>query len=324
MIRSRIFCGVLTAAVLLPSVALAQPADYPSRPIRLVVPYAPGGIADLLGRVIAQPLGAMYGRALVVENRSGSAGHIGADAVVNAPADGYTLMLATIAHNAAYAMYSNLTYDPAKAIKPVIILAESAGALIVHPSLPVKSVPEFIALAKAKPGALAYGSAGHGSALHMAAELFMYMSGTKLTHVPYRGSAPAMTDLIGGQTQLMFENVATGLPYIRANRIRALGVTSLKRMPSLPDVPPISEVGVPGFEAAPWYTISVASGVPSDIVRKLNADLDKVLRMPEVLTRWNELGVTPVGGSPENAVRKNQFEAERWTKVIKAAGIRAE
>lgn len=324
MIRSRIFCGVLAAAVLLPAVARAQPADYPSRPIRLVVPYAPGGIADLLGRVIAQPLGAMYGRALVVENRSGSAGHIGADAVVNAPADGYTLMLATIAHNAAYAMYSNLTYDPAKAIKPVIILAESAGALIVHPSLPVKSVPEFIALAKTKPGALAYGSAGHGSALHMAAELFMFMSGTKLTHVPYRGSAPAMTDLIGGQTQLMFENVATGLPYIRANRIRALGVTSLKRMPSLPDVPPISEVGVPGFEAAPWYTISVASGVPSDIVRKLNADLDKVLRMPEVLTRWNELGVTPVGGSPENAVRKNQFEAERWTKVIKAAGIRAE
>jgi tripartite-type tricarboxylate transporter receptor subunit TctC len=133
-----------------------------------------------------------------------------------------------------------------------------------------------------------------------------------------------MTDLIGGQIQVMFENVATGLPYIKANRIRALGVTSLKRMPSLPDVPPISEVGVPGYEAAPWYTISVVSGVPADIVRKLNADIDKVLRMPEVLTRWNELGVTPVGGSPEAAVRKNQFEAERWTKVIKAAGIRAD
>ena len=324
MVSCRIFSGLLAAAALLPAVALAQPADYPSRPIRLVVPYAPGGIADLLGRVIAQPLGAMYGRALVVENRSGSAGHIGADAVVNAPADGYTLMLATIAHNAAYAMYANLTYDPAKAIKPVIMLAESAGALIVHPSLPVKSVPEFIALAKSKPGALAYGSAGHGSALHMAAELFMFMSGTKLTHVPYRGSAPAMTDLIGGQTQLMFENIATGLPYIKAKRIRALGVTSLKRMPSLPDVPPISEVGVPGYEAAPWYTISVASGVPNDIVRKLNADIDKVLRLPEVLTRWNELGVTVVGGSTEAAVRKNQFEAERWTKVIKAAGIRAE
>jgi tripartite-type tricarboxylate transporter receptor subunit TctC len=318
------FCGLLAAAVFLPTTAWAQPADYPSKPIRLVVPYAPGGIADLLGRVVAQPLGALYGRALVVENRSGSGGHIGADAVVNAPADGYTLMLATISHNAAYTMYSNLTYDPAKQIKPVIILAESAGALIVHPSLPVKSVPEFIALAKAKPGALAYGSAGHGSALHMAAELFMFMSGTKLTHVPYRGSAPAMTDLIGGQTQLMFENIATGLPYIKAKRIRALGVTSLKRMPSLPDVPPISESGVPGYEAAPWYTISVASGVPNDIVRKLNADIEKVLRMPEVLTRWNELGVTVVGGTTEAAVKKNQMEAERWTKVIKAAGIRAE
>jgi tripartite-type tricarboxylate transporter receptor subunit TctC len=221
-------------------------------------------------------------------------------------------------------MYSNLTYDPAKQLKPVIILAESAGALIVHPSLPVKTVPEFIALAKAQPGALAYGSAGHGSALHMAAELFMYMSGTRLTHVPYRGSAPAMTDLIGGQVQLMFENVATGLPYIRTKRIRALGVTSLKRMPSLPEVPPISEAGVPGYEAAPWYTISVASGVPADIVRKLNADIDKVLRLPEVQSRWNELGVTVVGGSTEAAVRKNQFETERWSKVIKAAGIRAE
>jgi tripartite-type tricarboxylate transporter receptor subunit TctC len=309
--------------VLLPTLACAQPADFPSRPIRLVVPYAPGGIADILGRVIAQPLGAMYGRALVVENRSGSAGHVGAEAVLNAPADGYTLMLATIAHNAAYTMYAKLSYDPPKALKPVILVAESAGALIVHPSLPVKSVKEFIALAKAKPGALTYGSAGNGSALHMAAELFMYMTNTKLTHVPYRGSAPAMTDLIGGQTQLMFENIASGLPYIKAQRIRALGVTSLKRMPSLPEVPPISET-VPGYEAAPWYTISVATGVPADIVRKLNADIDRVLRMPEVQARWNELGVTPIGGSPEEAARKNAAEAERWTKVIKAAGIRAE
>ncbi len=315
--------GLMTGAWL-PLLVQAQPADYPARPIRLVVPYAPGGIADLLGRVIAQPLGVLYNRPLIIENRSGSGGHVGAEAVVNAPADGYTLMLATIAHNAAYSMYAKLSYDPPKALKPVIWIAESAGALIVHPSLPVKTVPEFIALAKAQPGALAYGSAGHGSALHMAAELFNYMAGTKMTHVPYRGSAPAMTDLIGGQVQLMFENIATGLPYIKAKRIRALGVTSLKRNPSLPEVPPISEVGVKGYEAAPFYSISVASGVPADIVRKLNADIDKVLHMPDVMARWSDLGVTPVGGSPEDAVRKNALEAERWSKVIQAAGIRAE
>ena len=233
-------------------------------------------------------------------------------------------MLATIAHNAAYAMYAKLSYDPPKAFKPVILVGESAGALIVHPSLPVKSVKDFIALAKAQPGALAYGSAGNGSALHMAAELFAYMTNTKLTHVPYRGSAPAMTDLIGGQVQLMFENIATGLPYIKAQRVRALGVTSLKRMPSLPELPTIAEAGVPGYEAAPYYTLSVVSGVPADIVRKLNADIDRVLRTPEALTRWTELGITPLGGSPEEAARKNAAEAERWTRVIKAAGIRAE
>ena len=303
---------------------LGELACFPSRPIRIVVPYAPGGIADILSRVVAQPLGTLYGRPVVVDNRSGSAGHVGAGVVVNAPADGYTLMLGTIAHNAAYAMYSNLSYDPAKALKPVILVAESAGALIVHPSVPVKSVKEFLALAKARPGALAYGSAGHGSALHMAAELFMYMSETKLTHVPYRGSAPAMADLMSGQVQVIFENIASGLPYIKAGRIRALGVTTLKRNPSLPDVPPISEVGVPGYEAAPYYTLSVAAAVPAEIVRKLNADLDKVLRMPEVQTRWNDLGVTPLGGSPEDAARKNTRETERWSKVIRAAGIRAD
>ncbi len=325
MVSARLIgCFLPVLAGLYSALAPAQTADYPSRQIRLVVPYAPGGIADILGRVVAQPLGALYGRSLVVENRSGSAGHVGAEVVLNAPADGYTLMLGTIAHNAAYAMYPNLPYDPAKALKPVVLVAESAGVLVVHPSVPVKSVREFVALAKAKPGALAYGSAGHGSAIHMAAELFMYMTQTKLTHVPYRGSAPAMTDLVGGQVQVMFENIASGLPFIKAGRIRALGVTSLRRNPGLPDVPPIAELGVPGYEAAPYYTISVAAAVPAAIVRKLNADLDKVLRMPDVQARWSELGVTPIGGTLEDAMRKNQVETERWTKVIKAAGIRAD
>ena len=323
-VRFGFCCSLTLLAGLYSAVAGSQPTDYPSRPIRLIVPYPAGGIADLLSRVIAQPLAAGYGRPVVVENRTGSAGHVGAEVVANAPADGYTIMLGTIAHNAAYAMYSKLSYDPGRALKPVIVIAESAGVLVVHPSLPIRSVPEFIKFAKARPDALTYASAGHGSAIHMAAELFMYMSGTRLTHVPYRGSAPAMADLIGGHVQVMFENIASALPYVNANRVRPLGVTSLKRNPRLPAVPPIAEAGVPGYEAAPYYTISVATGVPADVVRKLNSDIDRALKLPEVLSRWSDLGVTPVGGTADDAVKRNRVETERWGKVIKAAGIRAD
>ena len=304
--------------------ATAQSGDYPSRQIRLIVPYAPGGIADVLSRIIAQPLGASYGRPIVVDNRPGSGGHIGGEIVANGPADGYTLMLGTIAHNAAYAMYSRLAYDPAKGLKPVTLIAESAGVLVVHPSLPVKSVADFLAVARARPGALAYGSAGHGSALHMAAELFKFLAKVDLVHVPYKGSTPAMTALISGETQLTFENIATALPYVKSNRLRALGVTSRTRNPSLPDIPPIIESGVPGYESVPYYTISVAAGVPQDIVRKLSGDIDRVIKMPEIQPRWSGIGVTPLGGSPDDATKRNVLETERWSKVIKAANIRAE
>lgn len=306
------------------AVASAQTGDYPSRQIRLIVPYAPGGIADILSRILAQPLGTAYGRQVVVDNRPGSGGHIGGEIVSSAAADGYTLMLGTIAHNAAYSMYSNLAYDPAKALKPVVLIAESAGVLVVHPALPVKSVPEFLTLARSRPGALTYGSAGHGSALHMAAELFKLTAKVNLVHVPYRGSAPAMADLVSGQTQLMFENIASALPYVKSARVRPLGVTSVGRNASLPDIPPISEVGVPGYESVPYYTISVAAGVSPDIVRKLATDLHRIIRMPEIQPRWNAIGVTPIGGSPEDAVKRNVLETERWSKVIKAANIRAE
>jgi tripartite-type tricarboxylate transporter receptor subunit TctC len=309
-----LYCGV----------AGAQGGDYPVKQFRLVVPYAAGGIADVLSRILAQPLAAASGRQVVVDNRPGSGGHVGAANVVASPADGSTLMLATIAHNAAYSMYPKLAYDPVKDIKPVILVAESAGVLVVHPSLPVRSVKEFLALARSQPGALGYGSAGHGSALHMAAELFKFLARVDLMHVPYKGSAPAMTALISGETQLTFENIVTALPYVKSDRLRPLGVTSAKRNPSLPDIPPISEVGVPGYESVPWYTISVASGVPGDVVRKLSADLDRIIRSPETQPRWASIGVTPLGGNAEEAARRNAVETERWSKVIKAAGIRAD
>ena len=304
--------------------AAAQTGEYPVKQFRIVVPYAAGGIADVLARNLAQPLSAASGRQVIVDNRPGSGGHVGGSVVTTSPADGGTLMLGTIAHNAAYSMYSKLAYDPAKDIKPVILVAESAGVLVVHPSLPVKSLKEFLALARSQPRALAYGSAGHGSALHMAAELFKFMAKVDLQHVPYKGSAPAMTALISGETQLTFENIVTALPYVRSGRLRPLGVTSPTRNASLPDIPPISEVGVPGYESVPYYTVSLASGVPADIVRRLAADLDRIIRAQDLQSRWASIGVTPLGGTAEEAAKRNAVETERWSKVIKAANIRAQ
>lgn len=315
---------LVTLACMGSAVANAQTGDFPVKQFRLVVPYAPGGIADVLARLLAQPFTVASGRQVIVDNRPGSGGHVGGAVVATSPAEGGTLMLGTIAHNAAYSMYSKLAYDPAKDLKPVILVAESAGVLVVHPSLPVKSVKEFLALARARPGALAYGSAGHGSALHMAAELFKYMAKVDLQHVPYKGSAPAMVALISGETQLTFENIVTALPYVKSGRLRPLGVTGPSRNPSLPDVPPISEMGVPGYESVPYYTVSVASGVPADIVRRLANDLDRIIRAPEIQPRWASIGVTPLGGTAEEAAKRNTVETERWSKVIKAAGIRAQ
>lgn len=312
---------VLTTAT---GVAPAVAQDYPNRSIRFVVPYAAGGIADLLARTVTQGLGPRLGQTIVIENRAGAGGHVGADAAVKAPADGYTLVLATIAHNAAHSMYANLGYNPDKDLKPVVLLAESAGVLVVNPGVAAKSVAEFIALAKSGSAKLNYGSAGHGSALHLAAELFKAMSNTDLGHVPYRGSAPAMTDLLGGQIHAMFENISTALPHVQAGKIRPLGVTAPRRVASLPDVPTIAEAGVPGYAAVPWYTVSVATGVPAEIVTKLNRWINEVLRQGDLAARWRELGVTTLGGSPEDAAARNAAETRRWSEVIRTAKIKAE
>lgn len=312
----------LFVMLLWPAALHAQTAAFPSHSIRIVVPYAAGGIADLLARTVAQHLGAELGQNIVIENQGGAGGHLAAAAVAKAPADGYTLMLATIAHNAASSMYGNLAYNPDKDLKPVILIAESAGVLVVNATLPPKTVEDFIAYAKTH--RLSYGSAGHGSAIHLAAELFKSMAHVDLTHVPYRGSAPAMTDLLGGNVQVMFENIPTALQHIRAGKIRPLGVTSPKRSALLPEVPTIAESGVPGYSAVPWYTISVAAGVPNDIVVKLNKAINAVVKRPDLAQRWSELGVTPLGGSPEDAEKRNAEETRRWSAVIKAANIKAQ
>ncbi|MBI5719526.1 MAG: tripartite tricarboxylate transporter substrate binding protein [Burkholderiales bacterium] len=302
----------------------AAQGDFPSRPIRLVVPYAPGGIADLLGRLIAERLGALVKQTVVVENRPGAGGHVGGEMVAKSPPDGYTLVLATIAHNGAVAMYKGLKYDPATDLQPVVLVAESAGVLLVHPDVPARTVAEFIALVKAQPGRLNYASAGNGSAIHMATELFKHMTGTELVHVPYKGSGPAMADLLGGRVQVMFENIATGLPHVKSGKVRALAVTGRARYAGLPEVPTIAESGVPGYAAEPWYTVSAPKGLPPEVLKKLNAELHAVIRSPELAARWQALGVTPLGGSPDDALRRNAQENDRWTRVIQAARIQAD
>jgi tripartite-type tricarboxylate transporter receptor subunit TctC len=303
--------------------AMAQDS-FPSRPIKLVVPYSAGGPADMLARTVADKLGPRLGQPVVVENKPGAGGHLGGELVARAPADGYTLMLGTIAHNGAVKLYKNLRYDPTKELQPVILIAESPSVLLVKDALPVKSVSELLALARSQPGKLSYGSAGNGSAMHMAAELFRYMSKVDYVHVPYRGGAPAMADLLGGQIDMMFDSLGTAHAQIKTGKVRALAVTSRTRNPSLPDVPTVAEAGVPGFDSVPWYTISAASGVPAAIVEKLNTEINAVLKAPDLLERWAPLGVLPLGGSVADAVRRNVTETAKWSAVITAANIRIE
>jgi tripartite-type tricarboxylate transporter receptor subunit TctC len=302
----------------------AHAQTYPTKPIRIICPATPGGISDLLSRIAAQRLSPLYSQQVIVENRPGSGGHLAGDLVAKAAPDGYTLLQATIAQNAAYAMYAGLTYDPGKDLQPIVLLGESQGALVVHPSLPVRNVKEFVALAKARPGELNYGSAGAGTAIHMAAELFKWVANVNLTHIAYKGSAPAMIDLIGGNIQVMFENVATATPYVKSNKVRALGVTGRNRAPNLPDIAPIAESGLPDYEAVPYYTLSTSSKVPADIVRKLAADTDAFVKATDLQKRWSELGITPLGGTTEAAVKRNAVETAKWSRVIKAAGIRVD
>ena len=297
---------------------------YPSRAVRLVVPYPAGGPADIVARLVGPGMSAQLGQNVVIENRGGAGGHIAAADVARAPADGHTLVLTTIAHNAAHSMYANLSYDPARDIKPAVVVAEAPSVLVVHPSLPVKSVQDLVALARANPGKLTYGSAGAGSALHMAAELFKMLSRTDITHIPYKGSAPALVDLMGGQIHMMFDSFPSAIPHVRSGKLRAIAVTSAKPAQGLPELPTIAGSGLPGYESVPWYSISLPSGVPDNVVRRLNEVANKSLKAPELEKRWRELGLIPLGGTPEDAQRRNDVETQRWSQVIKTAGIKVQ
>jgi tripartite-type tricarboxylate transporter receptor subunit TctC len=302
--------------------ALFSPSLAQADQLRMVVPFAAGGTADVLGRIVAQQLAALTGNQVVVENRPGSGGNIGAETVAHGPSDGSVLLLGTIGIHAASKIYRSLPYDPAKELQPVTILAEVPNVLIVHPSVPAKDVKEFVALAREKPGALNFGSAGNGSSTHMIAELFKLKAKADLTHIPYRGSAPALNDLVAGRIQVMFENLPTALPFIQSGDVRALGVTSAARSASLPSLPTIEEAGVPGYEATAWFTIAVAGSVPPATVENLNSDIRKVLQQPDVIERFKSLGAVIVGNSVADAKAFFASETAKWDDVIETAKIK--
>jgi tripartite-type tricarboxylate transporter receptor subunit TctC len=305
----------------LPRVARAQ--AYPARPVRLIVASAAGGVTDITARLIGESLSERLGQPFVIENRVGGGGIVGTEAVVRAAPDGHTLLMVVPANAIDATLNDKLKYNFLRDIAPVASLTQSPNVLVVNPSFPAKTVPEFIAYAKANPDKVNVASAGIGTTQHVAAELFNMMAGVKVHHVPYRGSAPALTDLLGGQVQAIFAPVASSIEYVRANKLRALGVTSSARLPTMPDLPTVSEF-LPGYEATAWFGIGAPKNTAPEIVHKLNTNTTALLGDPKMKARLAELGATPFALSPEDFRRFITEETEKWAKVVKFAGIKAE
>ena len=322
----RVLWGVAIVAVLAAAGgALAQAPAYPSKPIRLVVPFPPGGATDILAREVAQKLTEAWGQSVVVDNRPGAGGNIGAELVARAAPDGYTLLMGTVGTHAINAsLYAKLPYDHVKDFAPVILVAGVPNVLVVNPALPVNTVAELIAYAKANPGKLNFASSGNGTSIHLSGELFKVMAGVQMTHVPYKGSAPAVADLISGQVQLMFDNLPPSLPQIKAGKLRALAVTSATRAPALPDVPTIAEAGLPGFEASSWFGVLAPAGTPPAIVARLNAEIAKWLASPEAREKLSKQGANAAGGSPEDFAKHIAAETTKWAKVVKDSGAKVD
>ncbi|HXX85881.1 MAG TPA: tripartite tricarboxylate transporter substrate binding protein [Casimicrobiaceae bacterium] len=299
---------------------------YPNHSIRLVVPFPAAGTTDILARLVAQRLTETMGQSVVVDNRPGAAGNIGSDVVAKAPADGYTLLMCTVSTHAINPnLYAKIPFDHIRDFAPVILVAAVPNVLVVNPSLPVYTVADLIKLAKSKPGTINFASSGSGTSIHLSGELFKTMAGVDMTHVPYKGSAPALTDLVGGQVQVMFDNLPSALPQIKAGKLRAVAVTSPKRAPALPDVPTIAESGLPGFEATSWFGVVAPAATPAAIVSKLNAEIDKWLRMPETKEQLLAQGAADaVGGTPEQFAAFIRGETDKWAKVVKASGAKVD
>ncbi len=304
---------------------LAQAPDvYPSKPIRFILPFPPGGGTDILGRLISERLAAALGQPVVIENRGGAGGNVGAEAAAKSAPDGYTILLVAPSLAISPSLYSKLNYDPVKDFAPISLVATVPNVMITHPSVPARTLAEFIALAKTKPGGMNFGSGGSGTSNHLAGELFNIVAGVKLVHVPYKGVNLAMNDVLGGQVQLVVIGIPAAAPHIKAGRLRALAVVAPKRSPALPDVPTVAEAGLPNFEVTTWYGVLAPAGTPRPIINRLNAELVKTMQVPDLKERLAAMATDPVTSTPEEFADLIKQEISRWAKVVREAGLKAD
>jgi tripartite-type tricarboxylate transporter receptor subunit TctC len=309
--------------VLMPSLGLAQ--TYPSKPIRLVCPFPAGGAVDITSRAIAQELSKSMGSVVTVDNRPGAGGNIGSLEVVRAPADGYTLLMTSSAIQAINPfLYNKMSFDPSRDLQPISVLVSLNNVLVVNPALKINSVADIISQAKASPGAMNFASSGSGTSIHMSGEMFKSMAGLNLVHIPYKGSAPALTDLMGGQVMMMFDNIPSSMTHIKSGKLKAIATTGAKRDPSLPDLPTVAESGLPGYEASVWFGLMSPLGVSKEIVAKLGAEINKASKSTEYLHRMSEMGFIVMGTSPEQMAQMNKDEVARWGPIVKASGAKAD
>jgi tripartite-type tricarboxylate transporter receptor subunit TctC len=301
----------------------AQAADYPTRPVKWVVPYPPAGTTDVLARIVAQWLTEKLGQPFVIENKPGAGNNLGTEAVVKAAPDGYTMLLVNPAHGINATLYKELSFNVIRDIAPVAGIVRTPNVMEVTPSFPAKTVAEFIAYCKANPGKINMASSGSGTSVHLSGELFKSMTGCQMLHVPYKGAGPALTDLMGGQVDVIFDNLPSSIGHIKGGKLRALAVTSAEREPSLPAVPTVAET-VPGYEATAWFGIGMPKGTPRDVIEKLNAEVNRALADPKMLERLAELGGKPIKGTPEDFGKVIAAETAKWAKVVTSSGAKVE
>jgi tripartite-type tricarboxylate transporter receptor subunit TctC len=318
----KLLAALALALALSPS-AFGQP--YPSKPVRIICPFPPGGAVDIASRAIADALTKTTGQSFIVENRAGAGGNLGGEIAAKSPPDGYTLFMTTSGIQAINpALYSKMNYDPNKDFVPVIALVSLDNVLVTHPSVKVTSVKELIDAAKAQPGMISGASSGSGTSIHMSLEMFKHLTGTDILHIPYKGSAPAIADLLGGQVNIMFDNIPSSLPHIKAGKLRAIATTGAKRSPALPDLPTVAEAGVPRYESGVWFGLAAPTGTPKDVIAKLNAEAHKAVKLPEYQKRMTDLGYEIIVGSPEEMAERIKGEIARWGPVVKASGAKVE
>ena len=317
MKRWKIVAGA-TALCVAAGSAVAQ--GYPTKTVKIVVPYPPGGPTDIVARVVAQKLSEQTGQQFIVDNRGGAGGNIGAEAVAKSPADGYTLLVATTAHAINRTLFKDLAYDLRKDFAPISQLTAGPLVIVAHPSLPAKNVQELVALAKAKPGELTFASSGNGQSTHLAAELFDTMAGVKMRHIPYKGSAPALTDVMGGQVSLFFDTMLSSMPHVKSGKLKALAVTSAARSPAAPDLPTVAESGLPGYEAIAWNGLLAPAGTPKAVIAKLSTELKKALELAEIRERFAAQGFAAAWSSPDAYAAFLDSEVDKWAKVVKLSG----